>query len=168
MEPERASLLARLATGRPGWALQAASDESILARRTELIDQARSLPRLSIADRMDLAENLTDASVKDRDIVFKRLGGWQDWWRDVMVVQRGAEQAISGVDRLDDLRDDAAAYDPSSVIRFADASRQYTPVVARKYTDSGDTRRSHARRSLQVTFTGSSPHEPAGSPLCSL
>ena len=70
---------------------------------------------------MDLAENLTDAFEKDRDIVFKRLGGWQDWWRDVMVVQRGAEQAISGVDRLDDLRDDAAAYDPSSVIRFADA-----------------------------------------------
>jgi DNA polymerase-3 subunit delta' len=121
VESEWASLLARLAAGRPGWALQAAKDKSVLARRSEAIDEARSLPKISTADRMDLAERLTEAFRKDRDTVFDRLAGWQAWWRDVLVVQRGAEQTVSSVDRLNELREDADTYAAATVARFATA-----------------------------------------------
>ena len=125
---ERASLLARLARGRPGWAFRAAEEDETLAERAKALDQARSLRSLPVGERMELAERLSDEFKKDRDLVLPLLGEWQAWWRDVMLVQSGAGEGVAAVDRLAELAEDADAYRREAVIalvRAIGAARQH-------------------------------------------
>jgi DNA polymerase-3 subunit delta' len=121
VERERVRLLARLARGRPGWALAAAQDPSLLGRRQEALRSARSLAAMSIADRMDAAERLHDELRRDRERVLDLLGEWQGWWRDVLLAQSGAEDGIANVDMLDALHDDARRYRRDEVTTFVQA-----------------------------------------------
>jgi DNA polymerase-3 subunit delta' len=118
---ERAALLARLARGRPGWAFRAAADDETLAARERALDQARSLPALSVSERMELAERLSEEFKKDREAVLPLLAEWQAWWRDVMLVQSGAGEGVAAMDRLAALAEDAGAYPPQAVTAFVRA-----------------------------------------------
>ena len=128
VEPERAQLLARLSRGRVGWALAMAADESLLARRDEWLEEARSLAAMSIAQRWELAERLATAFRRDRDPVLDELTAWQDWWRDVLLVQSRAEEGAVSADRLDDLRRDASRHSREEIAAFVRelrSARQY-------------------------------------------
>jgi DNA polymerase-3 subunit delta' len=115
---QQAQLLARLSRGRPGWALAMAEDDSLLARRRSLLEQARSLHRLSMAQRFALSEALAADFRKDRESVFAVLAEWQGWWRDVLLVQADAQDGAANIDLLDALREDAAAYSRDQLLRF--------------------------------------------------
>ena len=121
IDGEKARLLARLSGGRPGWAVAAAADSSVLKRRSDAIEMARSLPRMSMEERMNLAERLTAAFREDRDPVLRKIADWQRWWRDVFLVQSGAAESALNVDMLTELRADAEAFDRAEVLRFVDA-----------------------------------------------
>jgi DNA polymerase-3 subunit delta' len=121
VEPERARLLARLSRGRIGWALDAADDASLLERRDELLSQARALASMSVAQRIDLAERLAGDFKRKPEALFAALEAWRGWWRDVLLLQAGAEDGVANVDRLADLREDAARYDRSAVAEFVRA-----------------------------------------------
>src|SRR5436309_5424382 len=55
VEPEEAALIAALAAGRMGWAVQAVEDEEMLAERKEQLDTLAKLPSLSKVQRFDVA-----------------------------------------------------------------------------------------------------------------
>lgn len=116
--PDEARLLARLSGGRPGWAIDALSDPKVRERRREVLDMARSLARLPLADRMDLAEKLSDAFKRDRDAVLHQLDEWAAWWRDVLLTQSGAGDRIANLDRDEELQEDAAAHSRAEVAAF--------------------------------------------------
>jgi len=120
-DAERARLLARLSRGRIGWALEAADDASLLERRDELIAQARALASMSVAQRLDLAERLAGDFKRKPEALFAALEGWRDWWRDVLLVQAGAEDGIANVDRLAELREDASRHGRPGVAAFVRA-----------------------------------------------
>ena len=125
---QTAVLLARLARGRPGWALAMAQDPSLLERRRQGLELARSLTSMSLAKRMDLAERLSDDFKRDRETVLALLREWQGWWRDLLLVQSGAEVGVANVDAADGLREDAAVCQPAAVQAFLQAlgdTRQY-------------------------------------------
>jgi DNA polymerase-3 subunit delta' len=122
VDGERPRLLARLSRGRIGWALEAAADGSVLEKREAAIEQARSLATMRVADRMALAERLGLAYRRDPAPVLSALEAWRDWWRDVLLVQAGAEDGVASVDRLADLREDAAGRDREAVARFVRAA----------------------------------------------
>ncbi len=127
-EPERAHLLARLAAGRPGWAVRVAGDPAALERRSEAISQARSLTEMPLPDRIDFAEKLSEAFRKEREPVIRTLDVWLGWWRDVLLLQADAEAALANVDMLAEARADAAEYGRAEVTRFLQTlldTRQY-------------------------------------------
>jgi DNA polymerase-3 subunit delta' len=123
VEPERAALLARLSSGRIGWALDAARDPSLLERLRESLEQARAIPGMTIAERMRLSEQLAERFKVDRAPVFALLDEWLGWWRDVLLAQSAAEEGIANADTLDELRAAGARHSPDDVIRFVRALR---------------------------------------------
>ena len=121
VEAERARLLARLSRGRIGWALEAAADASLLERRGESLVQARSLASMSVAQRLELAERLAGDFKRKPEALFAALEAWRDWWRDVLLVQAGADDGVANIDRLAELREDAARYGRDGVAAFVRA-----------------------------------------------
>lgn len=121
MEAERARLLARLSQGRLGWALAAAREASILERRGETVTSARELARQGVVQRLAVAERLAEQFGERRDLVLETLAIWRDWWRDVLLVQCGAEEGVVNVDRLEELRQDAASFQSAGVLAFVQA-----------------------------------------------
>jgi DNA polymerase III subunit delta' len=121
MDSERARLLARLAGGRPGRALELAANPSRVEKRREVLGQARELGSLPMADLMDLSERMAGRFREDREAVLSRIEEWLSWWRDLVLVQSGAEEAAVNVDLLEELREDSGRYEPRDVVAFVQA-----------------------------------------------
>ena len=121
VEERPAGLLARLSQGRPGWALKMAGDPAALARREEALASARGLGGMSISGRMELAQQLSDDFKRDRESVLSLLAQWQAYWRDVLLVQSGAADAIANVDQAAALREDAGRCAGGEVVAFVQA-----------------------------------------------
>jgi DNA polymerase-3 subunit delta' len=119
---ERAALLARLSRGRIGWALDAAQDPALLERRGEALEQARSIPELGIGERMRLSEKLSDQFKQGREPVFALLEEWLGWWRDVLLMQAGAEEGIANTDLIAELQEAAARHSRDDVMHFVQAT----------------------------------------------
>jgi DNA polymerase-3 subunit delta' len=101
--PKRASLLAHLSGGRPGWALGALADESVLAERASLLDELLATIAGGFRERLALAENVASGYSRDPNAVQRVLASWRAWWWDVFLVQRGCADLITNVDRRDRL-----------------------------------------------------------------
>ncbi|MCI0819762.1 MAG: hypothetical protein J4O13_02420 [Chloroflexi bacterium] len=121
---EQAAVLARLAAGRPGWALEAAARPALLAKRDEALDAARSLAEMDLAGRIDVAEKLSATFKRDRATVDETLAQWLSWWRDIVLTQSGAGDAIANLDRRDQITADAERYDRGQVTAFIQALRE--------------------------------------------
>jgi hypothetical protein len=76
---------------------------------------------MSLARRLDLAERLAAEYRSDRDSLSELLAEWQGWWRDVMLVRCGAEDAVANVDMRDQLKEDARRYGRGQIAAFVGA-----------------------------------------------
>ncbi|MCB8942698.1 MAG: DNA polymerase III subunit delta' [Ardenticatenaceae bacterium] len=103
-----ATLLAHLADGRLGWAVQAAKDSAVLtAREAQLAALYEALAgnrvtRFALADKLaKKAEELPD--------VFKT---WLSWWRDVVLLTqaKGQSTAVSNIDQQEKLVEKAKVW----------------------------------------------------------
>jgi DNA polymerase III subunit delta' len=121
VEEAQARLLARLAGGRPERALELAENPSRVDKRREVLAQARQMGSLPMSDLMDLSERLAARFREDREAVLSRINAWIGWWRDLVLVQSGAEEAAVNVDLLDGLREDSGRYAPKDVVAFVQA-----------------------------------------------
>ncbi len=92
VEAEKAHLVAHLARGRVGWALRAAADEELLARRRQSLDELQALLAASRTQRFAYAEAMAK---QDPETVQAVLEQWQLFWRDVA----SAAGAAAGRDR---------------------------------------------------------------------
>jgi DNA polymerase-3 subunit delta' len=124
LDGERARLLARLAGGRPGRALVLAQEPARIEKRTEVLKQARELGSMPMADLMDLSERLAARFREDREAVLSRLAEWLGWWRDIVLVQSGAEEGVANVDLLGELREHASNYSRADAVTFVQALRE--------------------------------------------
>jgi len=100
IEPQRAKLLARLSHGCPGWALSAASDDSLLSQRAEKIDRLLEAIDSDYEERFVYATQLAAQFIQNRGVVQETLDLWLDWWRDLMLIKIGCDDIITNVDRL--------------------------------------------------------------------
>ena len=118
---EQARLLSRLAIGRPGRALELASDPSRLEKRRQALEQASALGGMPMGDLMDLSERLSRRFREDREDVLERLAAWLDWWRDVLLVRSGAPDGVTAFDMAEALGEDASRYERAQVLAFVQA-----------------------------------------------
>ena len=95
--PDQAALLARLAAGRLGWAV----DQLRHPERSEArAQQLAALWRLMGADRVErLAFAGELAAQRDNQSIFGLLEVWTSWWRDVLLAQAGCDDACSNIDQ---------------------------------------------------------------------
>jgi DNA polymerase-3 subunit delta' len=92
-----------------------------LARLVSLVD-AGPAPRLAAAGK------LATEFGRNRDGVYFALELWTTWWRDVFLVQAGAEDLVANCDQMETLRGHAAgctaAQARAYLVRIEDALAQ--------------------------------------------
>jgi DNA polymerase-3 subunit delta' len=108
-DPERATLLARLSSGRLGWAVLAHRDSGLWLARAKAFDDLVSLTTAGHFDRLAAVETLsrlpfgvdarTQRDASRGDTVETILGHWVSWWRDIWLIQHGLAEAIVNLDR---------------------------------------------------------------------
>jgi DNA polymerase-3 subunit delta' len=103
VESEEASLIAALAAGRMGWAVQAVEDEDMLAERRSQLETLTALPSLSKVKRFDVAQRLSADSDKLRGI----LELWLLWWRDMVLAANNSLDLVVNVDMREQLQKQA-------------------------------------------------------------
>jgi DNA polymerase-3 subunit delta' len=94
VEPEEAGLIAALAAGRMGWAVQAVEDEDRLADRQAQLETLTKLPAAGKVQRFEVAQRLSADSDKVRGI----LELWLLWWRDMVLAANNCLDLIVNVD----------------------------------------------------------------------
>ena len=118
MELEKAELLARLSHGCLGWALSAASDDSLLQRRAERVDRLLDVVTGDYEERFDYAAQLVAQFSQSRGLVRELLDLWLDWWRDLLLVKLGSSGAITNIDFEAMLVDLARGYNLAQIRAF--------------------------------------------------
>src|SRR5215470_2710728 len=104
VEPEEANLIAALAAGRMGWAVQAVEDEDMLAERQEQLETLTKLSTAGKVQRFDVAQRLSAESDKLHGI----LELWLLWWRDMVLAANNCLDLIVNVDMRGTIQHQAA------------------------------------------------------------
>ncbi|HNS50715.1 MAG TPA: DNA polymerase III subunit delta' [Anaerolineae bacterium] len=102
--PEQARLIARLSTGRPGWALQAVQDNTLLDQRKQDVGQLFALLAASPVERIDAAGKLG----RDVSAARRLLGVWLACARDLVLLHDGGPRHVVNVDDVERLEPLAA------------------------------------------------------------
>ncbi len=118
IEPQKSELLARLCHGCLGWALLAAADDSLLQRRAERIDRLLDIVDSDYEQRFNYVAQLAAQFSQSRDLVLEILDLWLDWWRDLLLVKLGCNDAITGIDLEAMLVDIARGYNLAQIKAF--------------------------------------------------
>lgn len=110
---DQANLLARLARGRLGWAVQQAQQPEKSEQR---LAQLQTLWRLIASDPVDrlLFAEKSAATLTSRPL-FEMIDLWMTWWRDVLLVQAGCSDTCCNIDQVVTLQTQAAAVPPATV-----------------------------------------------------
>jgi len=111
--PEQATLLARLANGRLGWAIDQLNEPEPLQERNERLQELQELSRSDRITRLAFAQAL--ATRRNNKSLFSLLALWSGWWRDVMLAQCGCLEQCTNIDLLDTLADAAQTFHPAHV-----------------------------------------------------
>jgi len=117
---EQATLLAALANGSIGWAIDAARNEDLLDVRRSYMDQIAALPSLPYHDRLETARVLAEEFARRREDGQAWIGLLRQFWRDVTLAKGGQAGAVVNADRLEAL---SAMAEALSFLEIADTVR---------------------------------------------
>lgn len=109
LSKEQAQLIAKLSGGCIGWALKAAQDKEVLEKRTSI------LASLEQALQSNRAERLLQAASLSKKNNLEVIRQWATWWRDLLLIQNNAPDAITNVDQQKTLQKAAKRYTPEQV-----------------------------------------------------
>lgn len=115
VEPAQAELLARLSGGRVGWAVNAHLHPEVDQERRRRLDELLTLTAAGHVGRLNYARELSEKSGRQADAIEELLGLWAAWWRDVLLIQHSAPEAIVNLDYRAQLVQQAELYPPARV-----------------------------------------------------
>jgi len=164
VDADKAKLLTQLCRGRLGWALSALADSDMLEQRSQRIDRLASLLTAGIDQRFAYAQELASQFSQDRKAGAEITEIWVDWWRDLMLIKGGCQEAIINVDYNRVLKEQARDLSLSEIKEFLTnlglleqaISRNVNPRLAlewlmltlpRRGSPKNETRRSKQARS---------------------
>jgi DNA polymerase-3 subunit delta' len=117
VEPDRADLIARLADGRPGWALEAARDPTLMDERNARLDDLHQMLDGDRLMRLQVSRSLAERWSSRRQTVRDALRGWIGWWRDLALLQADLDSQVVNVDERDELRQEARRFGAGAASR---------------------------------------------------
>src|SRR6266700_2916959 len=100
VEPEEANLIAALAAGRMGWAVQAVEDDELLVERKAQLEALAKLPMVSKVQRFEIAQRISSDSAI--------LELWLFWWRDIVLAANKCLDLTVNVDMRNILKQQAS------------------------------------------------------------
>ena len=100
VNPDKIKLLARLSGGCLGWAISALNDESYLQNRDLRLGEFSSLLTRSWSDRLSYIQQLPS----DRNNAEEMIKLWLSWCRDVMLLKYNYEDAVTNLDKINDIK----------------------------------------------------------------
>jgi len=106
IEDDQAHLLASLAQGRVGWAIEASQDPGVLTRREQVLEKLLGLEDASYQARFLWADQLS----RDAEQVPAVLDVLTSWWHDVLMLASGSGIQVVNLDRRTALEARAARY----------------------------------------------------------
>ncbi len=120
VEPKEAELIAALAAGRMGWAIQAVENEDLLDERKAQLEVLAKIPSTGRVQRFELAQRLSTDAAK----VQETLELWLLWWRDLMLASNGCLDLTANVDMRALLKAQAAKLGSAEAERMVRAILQ--------------------------------------------
>jgi DNA polymerase-3 subunit delta' len=109
VDANKAKLLTQLCHGRLGWAVSALANDDILEQRSQRIAKLVSLLTVGLEHRFAYAQELASQFSQDRRAGAEIIEIWLDWWRDLMLIKGGCQEAIINVDYEIALEEQAGA-----------------------------------------------------------
>jgi len=110
IEPDKAKFLAKLCQGCPGWAISAATDDSLLQQRDERLNKVIDIINADYEERFAYAAELATQFGQSRGAIKGVLDLWLGWWHDLLFVKVDCGDAVTNVDLLDTLLEIARGY----------------------------------------------------------
>ncbi|MBC8264748.1 MAG: DNA polymerase III subunit delta' [Anaerolineales bacterium] len=119
VDAERARLLARLSSGRLGWAVAASQDDAIITQREKRLDEMVELLGHGRVKRLEYAQQLSH----NPEAAPELLHLWLSWWRDLLLKASGSSAGVINTDRENTLREQAQRFSLGQVRNFVEALR---------------------------------------------
>jgi DNA polymerase-3 subunit delta' len=113
----RAAEIASLASGRPGWAVRAATNGTLIEQRRDAVERGLAWIGGSGYDRLVNAVRLGDSFTKRRPEVFADLDTLLGLWRDAMLLQVAQTHYLTYRGDAERLRELTRAWDLSDLHR---------------------------------------------------
>lgn len=121
---EQAHLLAHLADGRLGWAVQAAQEPAILQERSEKIAHLQTILTGNRGARFTQADKLANKP----EMIPPLLQTWLSWWRDLLLLSQGSGNGpvspLTNIDQQDTLHRQAQNWPPQTILRSLQETRR--------------------------------------------
>lgn len=117
VEPDEAALIAALAAGRMGWAVEAVENDDLLAERKAMLETLIALPSANTVQRFEIAQRYSAEGNKARAM----LELWLLWWRDIVLAAHGSLDLTINIDMRDIIKLHAAKIGPASAERVVRA-----------------------------------------------
>jgi DNA polymerase-3 subunit delta' len=114
VESDEAELVAALAAGRMGWAVQAIEDEDMLTDRKEQLDLLTKALVATRVQRFEIIQRLGTDAEKLRGL----LELWLLWWRDMLLAANGCLDLTVNVDMRDQIKTQARKLGSSQAERM--------------------------------------------------
>lgn len=121
VDVNKAKLLTQLCHGRLGWAVSALANDDILEQRSQRIAKLVSLltpTSRSLEQRFAYAQELASQFSQNRRAGAEIVETWFDWWRDLMLIKGGCQEAIINVDYETTLEEQAGGLSLSEIKGF--------------------------------------------------
>jgi DNA polymerase-3 subunit delta' len=125
VETAEADLIASLAAGRMGWAIQAVEDEDMLEERKEQLALLTQIPTAGKVQRFDLVQKLGTDAEKARAL----LELWLLWWRDLVLAANNCLDLTINSDMRDLLKAQAARLGSQEAERMVRAILQTLEAI---------------------------------------
>lgn len=117
--PELATELAAWSGGRIGWAISVLVDPAAQAARREQLAELIGLAEQDLSVGLRWAEQRAkEYRAGEQETALAWLELWQSWWRDVVYVAAGCDEAVTNVDRRAELAAVARRVTPATALAF--------------------------------------------------
>jgi DNA polymerase III subunit delta' len=121
---EQAHLLAHLADGRLGWAVQAAQEPAILQERTDQMAQLQTILAGNRGGRFAQADKLANKP----ELIPPLLQIWLSWWRDLLLLNQGNANGrftpLTNIDQEATLHQQARRWDRKTLLHSLQQTRR--------------------------------------------
>ncbi len=158
VDANKAKLLTQLCHGRLGWALSALTNEDILEQRSKRVAKVDSLLTAGLEQRFAYAQELANQFGQNRRAGTEIVETWLDWWRDLMLIKGGCQEAIINVDYEVALEEQARGLNLSEIERFLaklclleeEISKNVNPRLAWEWLMLNVPRRENSKHSRKL------------------